>query len=79
MGDYGFKGAGEFGGRDENFNCLPDYYFTKCPYLDKLKDVKFSRKEYCKVTSSIEEKANDSLPKCDFCGDNYKQCPRFKK
>lgn len=30
MGDYGFKGAGEFGGRDENFNCQPDpvYHVT---------------------------------------------------
>lgn len=24
MGDYGFEGAGEFGGMDTNFNCLPD-------------------------------------------------------
>lgn len=80
MGEYGFKHTGEFGGRDENFNSLPDYHFSKCPYLDKLKYLKFGKKEYCKVPSgSIEEKAEDTPIRCTFCGDDYKQCPRFKE
>lgn len=33
MGDYGFKGAGEFGGTSigENFHCLPDYERARLP------------------------------------------------
>ncbi len=83
MGDYGFEGAGEFGGMDTNFNCLPDYHFSKCPFLTKLKDFKFSEKKYCKAVllSGIEEKVGEDAESthqlCDFCGDNYKQCPRY--
>ncbi len=32
MGDYGFKGAGEFSGREDNFNCKPDKDIQFCPF-----------------------------------------------
>lgn len=41
MGDYGFEGAGDFGGTDENFNCMPDgvkaqpYSHTAAQKLEK--------------------------------------------
>lgn len=78
MGDYGFAGAGEFGGQDSNFNCLPDYHFSRCPNLSTLKDSKFSKKEYCLIASmSIEEMGQSSSSLCTFCGDDYRTCQRY--
>ncbi len=33
MGDYGFKGAAEFGGQDTNFHCEPRSDREQCPYV----------------------------------------------
>ncbi len=75
MGDYGFEGAGEFGGREENFNCLPDNYYTKCP--NRLQGKK-KRDFICLLTA---QKAKGSrvikYDGCDFCGHSYEECPTF--
>jgi hypothetical protein len=80
MGDYGFPGAGEFGGRDENFNCLPDYHFSKCSLRYKFNESKFRKDTYCRTAySGIEEDQTHIPAICDFCGDNYHDCPKFIK
>lgn len=52
MGDYGFKHAGEFGGQDTNFNCLPDNvrHCKQCHYPTDVKNLTEGVCRTCQVT-----------------------------
>lgn len=80
MGDYGFKGVGEFGGNSvgENFHCLPDYHFTKCPYRKQGLGGDFDNEFWCKLTGRADADCRGwGYDKCNFCGDSYEECSLF--
>jgi len=76
MGDYGFEGAGEFGGTSvgESFNCLPDYHYTKCP--NSISDLIVGRERYACL--AIPTQSPDVSRECSFSGDDYRECPVFR-
>ena len=80
MGDYGFKDAGECGGEDTSFHCLPDYHPSFCPKRKQGllgdADETFS----CELTGSPDAASRGwGYDPCDIDGDNYEICPRFLK
>lgn len=92
MGDYGFKGAGEFGGHDTNFNCLPDsvrrpkkdleYSVDKCPlakrgmFGDDWTDTRLA----CELTNGADADGRGfGYSECNFKGSDYRECFSFKK
>jgi hypothetical protein len=78
VGDEGFSGAGEFGGRDENFNCLPDYHYTKCPSREQGLGGDFDTQFWCKLTASPDADGRGfGYDLCTFCGNNFTECQRY--
>jgi hypothetical protein len=81
MGDHGFKGAGEFGGQDGNFNCLPDYHWTKCSHRKQgLFGDDFTDKRYaCDLTSRQDADGKGfGYDECTCVDDDYRNCPIFR-
>lgn len=83
MGDYGFKGAGEFGGTSvgENFNCLPDRHYTKCPNSETglLGEGPRDTRRVCKLIGKPDADGRGfRYGFCIFSGDDYEECPVLK-
>ncbi|MEI6731479.1 MAG: hypothetical protein WCK90_02230 [archaeon] len=80
MGDYGTKGAGECGGQDRNFHCLPDSVGrSACPcYQQGLKgDFDFSYSCLARGGPDADMRGW-GYDDCDLTGDNYTFCPRLE-
>lgn len=80
MGDYGFKGAGDFGGQDIPFGCLPDCHFTKCPGRERGLggDDWTDKGEWCKYSGRADADGRGwGYDLCDFGGEDYRQCSTY--
>lgn len=92
MGDYGFKHAGEFGGQDTNFNCLPDsvrssqnnleYSVDKCPLakLGMFGDNFMDNRLACELTIGPDADGKGfGFSECNFKGTDYRECFSFRQ
>jgi hypothetical protein len=89
MSDYGFNGAGEFGGRDSPMSedVLKDlikgeFHFTKCPcrksglFGDDFTDSRLA----CELTALLDADGRGfGYDECNFLGEDYRQCPRYSE
>jgi len=78
MGDYGFKGAGEFSGEDTNLNTLPDHHFTKCPHRELGLRGDADNEYGCLATGSPHaDHSGFGYDLCNIVGHDYSKCQRY--
>jgi hypothetical protein len=89
MGDYGFKGAGEFGGQDTNFNCGQtqspsslEFSVSNCPlakrgmFGDDWTDTRLA----CELTNGPDADGRGfGYDECNFKGNDYRECFSFRQ
>jgi hypothetical protein len=79
MGDYGFKGAGEFGGIERNFNCLPDKNITNCPHIEQGLGGDFDQDYWCKLTEGPDlDMRGFGCDLCDYKGRDFTECEKYR-
>jgi hypothetical protein len=80
MGDYGFKGAGEYSGNEENFNSKPDYDVSNCPSRKLGLNGDADNSYSCLETGRADaDHKGEGYSPCNFVGFDYRQCSRNKK